>query len=40
MPTKRKTDDDGEKDGEKDDYREMYDECFQEVQKLDTKILY
>ena len=37
---KRKTEDENEKDSERDDYRELYDECFQEVQKLDTKIIY
>ena len=35
--TKRK---EGEKEDKDDDYREQYDECYQEVEKLNTKIVF
>lgn len=30
----------GEKKDEDGDYRELYDECYQEVERLDTKIVF
>jgi H/ACA ribonucleoprotein complex subunit 2 len=30
----------GEKEDKDEDYREQYDECYQEVERLDTKIVF